>query len=99
MKEIPEFKNEEEESEFWDAHSFLDFPNEVEEIEPFSLSPDLREEILSGRRRRKMRRISLRLDPYHIELIKRIAKQKSVSHQTLMRMWLVERLREEIRSS
>jgi len=43
-----------------------------------------------------MERISLRLDPYHVALIKRIAKQKSISYQSLMRMWLVERLKEEL---
>ncbi|HEX29838.1 hypothetical protein J7M22_06015 [Candidatus Poribacteria bacterium] len=93
---IPNFKSEEEEREFWDSHSFLDFPDEVEEVEPFSLSPELKHEILLGRRKRKMERISLRLDPYHVALIKRIAKQKSISYQSLMRMWLVERLKEEL---
>jgi len=48
---IPNFKSEEEEREFWDSHSFLDFPDEVEEVEPFSLSPELKHEIPLGRRK------------------------------------------------
>jgi len=99
MKKIPRFKSEDEEREFWDSHSFLDFPEEVEEVEPFPLASELREEILSGKRRRKMKRISLSFDPYLIEMIKRIAKRKSIPYQCLIRMWLAERLEEELSKS
>lgn len=30
---IPEFKNYDEEAEFWDTHSFVDFEDELEEVE------------------------------------------------------------------
>lgn len=99
MRKIPQFKSEDEEREFWDSHSFLDFPEEVEEVEPFSPTPKLKEEILSGKRRRKMKKISLRFDPYLIEMIKKIAKRKSIPYQSLIRMWLAERLEEELSKS
>jgi hypothetical protein len=95
MNKIPKFKDENEEREFWDSHSFLDFPGDVEEIEPFSLSSELKEEILLGKRRRRMMNLSLRFDPFHIALIKRIAKQKSISYQSLIRMWIAEKLKDE----
>lgn len=98
MNKIPEFKSENEEREFWDSHSFLDFPEDVEEIEPFSLSTELKEEILSGKRRRSMVSLSLRFDPFHIALIKKMAKQKSISYQSLIRMWIAEKLKEEFYS-
>jgi len=96
MNKIPEFKSENEEREFWDSHSFLDFPEDVEEIEPFSLSSELEEEILSGKRKRSMVSVSLRFDPLHVDLIKKIAKQNSMSYQSLVRMWIAEKLREEL---
>ncbi|MBM3240607.1 hypothetical protein FJZ31_30350 [Candidatus Poribacteria bacterium] len=95
MNKIPEFKDENEEREFWDSHSFLDFPGDVEEIESFSLSSELKDEILLGKRRRRMINLSLRFDPFHIALIKRIARQKSISYQSLIRMWIAEKLKDE----
>ena len=32
MSKIPEFQNDEEERDFWDTHSIVDFEDELEEV-------------------------------------------------------------------
>ena len=39
--------------------------------------------------------VSLRLDPFDISLVKRIARKKGVPHTQLMAIWLHERIEEE----
>jgi len=93
---IPKFKNDVEEREFWDSHSFLDFPDEIEELETFSLAPKLNEGILVRRRKRTMVDVPLSLDLSHLEAVKKLAKMKSIPYQNLIRMWITEKLRVEL---
>ena len=39
--------------------------------------------------------ISLRLNEEYLRAVKRVAEEKGIPYQTLMRLWLVERLRQE----
>ncbi|PIY46296.1 MAG: hypothetical protein COZ05_05920 [Armatimonadetes bacterium CG_4_10_14_3_um_filter_59_10] len=95
---IPEFKDANQEQEFWDTHSFVDFPDEVEAVEPFGLAPRLRDDILSGRRKRAKVSVSLRLDPAHLAAVKKVATVKSLGYQNLMRMWIAEKLKDELQT-
>ena len=63
----------------------------------FSLTEDLREQILSGGRSRRLQNISIKLDPVQIQAVRKIAVMKSTPYQTLIRQWLAERLREELK--
>lgn len=62
----------------------------------FSLDEDLRAQILSGQRTRRLQNISIKLDPVQIQALRKIATTKSIPYQTLIRQWLAERLSEEI---
>ena len=93
---IPKFRDASHEREFWDTHSFLEFPDEVEEVEPFPLSPRLRDDLVAGRRRRAKVSVSFRMDPAHLAAVKKVATVKSLAYQNLMRMWIAEKLRDEL---
>lgn len=92
-KKIPEFKSEEEEARFWDEHDSTEF---IEEFEPvdISVSPELEEEILNKRELKKP--VTLRLEPKQIDAVKRIAGRKGLPYQTLIRMWITERIKREV---
>ncbi|MFZ5646085.1 MAG: CopG family antitoxin [Bacillota bacterium] len=91
-KKIPEFKTEEEEARFWDEHDSTDF---IEEFEPVDIkvAPELEIEILKKRELKKP--ITLRLEPKQINDVKKIAIRKGLPYQTLIRMWITERIETE----
>ncbi|MCL6479390.1 MAG: BrnA antitoxin family protein [Peptococcaceae bacterium] len=91
-KKIPEFKNEEEEASFWDEHDSTEFVDDFEPID-IKVSPELEEEILNRRELKKP--ITLRLAPTQIDAVKRIAVKKGLPYQTLIRMWITERIETE----
>ncbi len=92
-KKVPEFRNEEEEARFWDEHDSMEF---IEDFEPvdIKLSPKLEYEIL--RKRELKKPVTLRLEPSQIDAVKKIAIQKGLPYQTLIRLWITERIRNEI---
>jgi len=57
----------------------------------------LRRAILSGKRRRNLKNISIKMDPLQIQAIKKVATMKSIPYQTLIRHWLSDNLRKELR--
>ncbi|MBI4733395.1 MAG: hypothetical protein HY779_00975 [Rubrobacteridae bacterium] len=70
---IPEFKNKEEEHEFYATHSGVDYINEVKEItESVAIAPP-------------KRKTTVRLDDTATKRIKAIAEQKGMPWQTSMR--------------
>lgn len=83
-RKLPRFKSIEEEAEFWDTHSFADYIDEFEEVkEPIFVKP-------------RKRVVSLRLDQETVTLLERLAEEKGLPYTTLVRMWLKERLHEEL---
>ena len=68
------------------------------EDEPIEISIDeaLREEIESGARRRRLKNVSIKLDPAQIVALKRIATQRAMPYQTLIRTWLADGIRREL---
>ncbi|MDQ2807133.1 MAG: BrnA antitoxin family protein [Chloroflexota bacterium] len=81
MSKIPEFQSIEEEADFWDTHSAVDFFDQTTEV-------DMRIEVP----RPKKVPISLRLDPATVMELKAVARQQGIGYQTLIRMWVMERL-------
>ncbi len=79
---------------YYDARGILSDLTE-EEIE-LSLVEQLREDIRSGKRRRKLKNITLKIDPLQIQAIKKLATLKSMPYQTLIRHWLAEDIRKEL---
>lgn len=86
-KDIPHFENEEAEREFWATHDsaeYLDWSEAEEAVLP-QLKPTLRT-------------ISLRLPESMIEQLKVLAHKRDVPYQSLLKIFLAERIREELRS-
>ena len=68
-----------------------------EEVD-FTLEGDLQKEILSGERKRKLKNVTLKLDPLQIVAIKKLSNMKSIPYQTLIRHWLAEGIKHEMDS-
>lgn len=84
MAKTPEFKSEQAESEFWDTHDSIDYMDSSVEIDV---------EFIDARPRKSQ--ISLRLDPQTITQLKKVAERRGIGYQTLIRMWVLERLERE----
>lgn len=85
-KALPEFRSEDEEREFWGAHDsteFIDWRSAVRQKLP-NLKPTLRT-------------ISLRLPVSMIEDLKVLANKRDVPYQSLLKVFLAERLKKELR--
>jgi predicted DNA binding CopG/RHH family protein len=83
-KKIPEFRSEEEEFEFWskaETTDYLDWRNAKRAKLP-NLKPTLRT-------------ISVRLPVAMVEDLKILANQRDVPYQSLMKIFLAERVEQE----
>src|ERR1051326_3338099 len=87
-KKIPKFADEEAEFDFWSEHDSTDFFSETEEI-----SRAL--EVTKPKRRKQ--RITMLLDPQLKTQLQKLADEQGVPYQTLIQMWLKERVRQEIK--
>jgi predicted DNA binding CopG/RHH family protein len=61
-----------------------------------SLETELRASILSGKRKVKLKNISVKIDPLQIRAIKKIAAMKAIPYQTLIRHWLSQYIKREL---
>jgi hypothetical protein len=79
---IPEFATLEEEAAFWDTHSTADYEGEFTPV-----------------RARFAKRLSegltIRLDPETLEQLRTMAHERGIGPTTLIRMWVLERLKEK----
>ena len=84
LKPIPSFKNEDQERKFWATHDTTDYFDTDKPIE-LDLS----------RLKPSTESISLRLPQYLLARIKQIANSKDVPYQSLIKIFLDEKIREE----
>ena len=63
-----------------------------------SLTDDLRHDILSGKRKRKLKNVTIKIDPLQVMAIKKLSAMKSIPYQTLIRHWLSEGIKREMNS-
>lgn len=85
-KKIPEFRNEEEEFDFWskaDSTEYVDW-SAAERARLPNLKPTLRT-------------ISIRLPVAMVEDLKVLAHQRDVPYQSLLKMYLADRIEQEHR--
>ena len=84
VKRIPKFRNEDEEREFWSTHSPLDYQDNWEPVEfDFSgLKPTTKT-------------ISIRLPESMIDQLKKLANKRDVPYQSLLKILLGEKIKEE----
>lgn len=88
LKEVPKFKSETEERKFWanhDSTDFVDWDNAE-----FLSFPNLRP---------TMKTISLRLPEFVINELRIMAQKRDVSYQSLIKMFLKERIDQERKHS
>ncbi len=79
---IPDFTNREEEAEWWDTHSFVDY---LDEMEPAKLR--FAKNLSSP--------IAVRLNKSDRAKLAQIASDQGVGTSTLIRMWVKERLKQQ----
>ncbi len=88
LKKIPVFKNEDEEREFWaenDSSEFVDWKKSQRVVFP-NLKPSTKT-------------ISLRLPQHILDDLKKMARKRDVPYQSLIKIFLKDRLDEELRHS
>ena len=86
LKKAPKFKSEKEEFEFWSSHDsteYVDYSRAKGALLP-NLKPSTKT-------------ISLRLPESLIKHLKVLANKRDVPYQSLLKMFLIERVKEEIR--
>lgn len=85
-KQVPEFENEEQAREFWDSHDsadYLEWGNAKPAIFP-KLKPTTKV-------------ISLRLPEDMLDQIRQLANKRDVPYQSLIKIFLQERIDQEFR--
>jgi predicted DNA binding CopG/RHH family protein len=92
---IKEEKNEDW-KDYYEGRNILDEISD--EPVDITLEGDLRQEILSGKRKRKLKNVTIKVDPLQIVAIKKLSNMKSIPYQTLIRHWLAEGIKHEMDS-
>lgn len=84
-KQIPAFNNEDEEREFWATHDSTEFIDwkKAERVTFSNLKPSTK-------------KISLRLPESMIEELKLLANKRDVPYQSLLKIFLAERIEKEL---
>jgi predicted DNA binding CopG/RHH family protein len=86
LKEIPTFKNEEEEREFWASHDSTEYINW-----------DEAEAIILPKLKPSTRTISLRLPELMLNELRVIANKRDIPYQSLIKIFLKERIDQELK--
>lgn len=88
LKTLPKFKSEAEEAEFWSTHDsteYIDY-SKAKQISLPNLKPSLKT-------------ISLRLPESLIAHLKMLANKRDVPYQSLLKIYLAEKIDEELRAA
>lgn len=86
-KKVPKFKSEDKEREFWASHDsteFIDWRKAKRVVLP-NLKPSVKT-------------ISLRLPESMLAELKMLANKRDVPYQSLMKIFLAEKIREELKA-
>jgi len=85
-KKIPEFKTEEQERAFWGKHDsteFIDY-RKAEKSAFINLKPTTHS-------------ISIRMPDYLLNRLKMLAHKKDIPYQSLLKMYLIQKIEEELK--
>ena len=88
LKKIPEFESEEQEREFWSEHDSSEHVDwsRAERVTLANLKPSTKT-------------ISVRLPESLLEELKLLANKRDVPYQSLLKLYLAERVKKELRSA
>ncbi len=84
-KKIPQFKNEDEERDFWQSHDSTEYVDwkKAERLTLANLKPSVKT-------------ISLRLPESMLEELKLLANKRDVPYQSLVKVFLSDRIEQEL---
>ena len=84
LKSIPKFKNEDQERKFWDTHESFDYFDEKKPIklDLSALKPSTK-------------KMTIRMSRGMLDNLKILANKKDVPYQSLVKMYLAEKINEE----
>ena len=87
LKPIPKFETEAQEQEFWSAHDSTNY-----------VDWSTAQRITFGRLKPSTQTISIRLPEALLEDLKLLANKRDVPYQSLLKIFLAERVTQELRS-
>jgi predicted DNA binding CopG/RHH family protein len=87
LKPIPKFENEAQEQEFWSIHDSIDY-----------VDWSKAQRVTFGRLKPSTQTISIRLPEALLEDLKLLANKRDVPYQSLLKIFLAERVAQELRS-
>lgn len=88
-------KEEVTDAQYYDTHGVI--TDIADDDIDLSLDEELRQDILKGKRKRTLRNISIKLDPLYLQFIKKAATSRGIPYQTLVRLWLTEKIGKELK--
>ncbi len=86
LKDIPTFKSEEEEREFWATHDSTEY-----------IDWDKAEAVVLPKLKPSTKTISLRLPELMLNELRLIANKRDIPYQSLIKMFLKERIDQELK--
>ena len=89
-RQLPKFSSEKEFIDWIDTHDTSEYMDNLEVVT---------EEIKVQRTRREKQSVGVDLNARDLDEIKRVAKTKGIPYQTLIKNWLIEKLRQEAKSA
>lgn len=89
LKKLPIFKSEKDEVEFWENHAITDY-YDVSKALVNPAFPNLK---------MSTRTITLRVTESLLDSLKMLANKRDVPYQSLMKVWLEEKVKEEFASN
>ena len=81
-------------AEYYDKADIMD--EILDESIDLTLDSGLRKDILAGKRRRKLKNLTIKMDPVQIQAVRKIATMKSMPYQTLIRHWIAQEIKKEL---
>ncbi len=87
-KRIPKFKNEDDEREFWATHDSTDY-----------IDWSKGKKVVLSKLKPSIKTISLRLPESMLEELKLLANKRDVPYQSLLKIFLAERIEEELETT
>lgn len=81
VSSLSKSKNLEEMADFWETHSLTDYDDEIEEVE-MTFDPAARRTLVG-------------IEPDLLADLRRIAQERRISTQTLVNLWLSERVAQQ----
>jgi len=84
IKKIPKFKNIAEEARFWDTHDVTDYLSEMKRVE-VAYNPAVPKQVT----------LTVRVQAALKKRLEEIAERQRVNLSTLLRIWFVDKVKEE----